>query len=133
MQKLNYLSRHSKLYLCCLNWILGKLQALTFLNSRQTIKDINTILDEFYDIVGSRCAFSLKSGTYYEGYILEVENGHLRFGEGGPMAVEEDLLIPVQDIDLSSLAYWDKNYRCYMDAKWNEKQEKWFQLSKQSS
>jgi hypothetical protein len=89
------------------------------------VKDAKTVLEEFCDIAESRCAFSLKSGVYYEGYIIEIDNRHLRFGEGGPMAAVEPLLIPVQDVDLLSLAYWDENCERYMDAKWNDEQDKW--------
>jgi hypothetical protein len=96
------------------------------------MKDAKTILEEFYDIAESRCAFSLKSGVYYEGYIIEIDNGHLRFEEGGPMVTVQPLLIPVQEVDLLSLAYWNKNCNHYMDAKWDNEQDKWvFQPSKQ--
>jgi hypothetical protein len=89
------------------------------------VKDTNTILEEFYEIAKSRCAFSLKGGAYYEGYIIEIDNGYLCFGGGGPMAAAEYLLIPVQKVDLLSLAYWDENYGCYMDARWDDDQNKW--------
>jgi hypothetical protein len=89
------------------------------------MKDPKLMLQEFWDIAESRCSFDLKNKQHYEGYILEIENDHLRFGEGGPLATEEDLLIPIQDIDLSTLAYWDKTKKCYVDAEWNEEQDKW--------
>jgi hypothetical protein len=89
------------------------------------MKDAKTVLEEFYDIAESRCAFSLKSGVYYEGYIIKIDNEYLRFGEGGPMATIEPLLIPVQEVDLLSLAYWNKNCQSYMDAKWDDEQDKW--------
>jgi hypothetical protein len=78
------------------------------------MKDAELILKEFWDIAENRCAFDLKNKQHYEGYILKVENNHLRFGEGSPMAAEEDLFIPVQDVDLATLAYWDENKRCYV-------------------
>jgi hypothetical protein len=89
------------------------------------VKDAKTVLEEFYDIAESRCAFLLENGDYYEGYIIAIDNGHLRFCGGGPMAAVEPLLIPVQDVDLLSLAYWDKRCECYMDAKWDDAQDKW--------
>jgi hypothetical protein len=98
------------------------------------MKDAKLILEEFWDIAENRCAFDLTNKQHCEGYILEVENDHLRFGGGGPMAAEEDLFIPVQDVDLSTLAYWDENKRCYMDANWDEQQGKWtFEPSRQAS
>jgi hypothetical protein len=96
-----------------------------FSGQRWMMKDAKLILEEFWDIAESRCAFDLKNNQHHEGYILDVENDHLRFGEGGPMATEEYLLIPVQDVDLTTLAYWDKNKKYYMDAEWNEEQGKW--------
>jgi hypothetical protein len=89
------------------------------------VKDANIILEEFHEIAQSRCALSLKSGTYYEGYIIEIDNEHLHFGEGGPMAAAEYLLIPIQEVDLLSLSYWDENHGCYLDAMWNDEQNKW--------
>jgi hypothetical protein len=89
------------------------------------VKDANTILEEFHEIAKGRCAFSLKSGAYYEGYIIEIDNDRLRFGEGGPMAAAEYLLIPVREVDLLSLAYWDEHYGYYMDARWDDEQNKW--------
>lgn len=84
-----------------------------------------TILKEFHDLAASRCAFSLRNGNYYEGYIIEVEDRHLRFASGGPMATHEDLLIPIEAVDLNTLSYWDKSKTCYMNALWNENQQKW--------
>ena len=82
----------------------------------------------------SRCAFSLKSGVSYEGYMLELENGQLRFGKGGPMASPTDLLISVEEIDLATLAYWNEIYGCYLDTKWDENLDKWtFQPSKRAT
>jgi hypothetical protein len=49
------------------------------------MKDAQTILEEFGHL-GTRCAFDLKTGSHYEGYIIEIENGHLLFGCGGPLA-----------------------------------------------
>jgi hypothetical protein len=89
------------------------------------MKDPKLILKEFWDIAENRCAFDLKNGQHHEGYILEVENDRLRFGGGGPLAAEEYLFIPVQDVDLSTLTYWNKNKRYYMDAHWDEEQGKW--------
>jgi hypothetical protein len=96
------------------------------------MKTAQLILEEFWEIAESRCAFDLKNGQHHEGYILAVENDHLRFGEGGPKAPEEPVCIAVQDVDLSTLAYWDKNQNRYMDANWDE--GKWtFKPSGQAS
>ena len=88
------------------------------------MKDSKTILEEFCKIIGSRCTFSLTGGAYYEGYIIEIRDDHLIFGEGGPMADDKYLLISMENVDLHSLAYWDSDFNCYMDASWDNEQDK---------
>jgi hypothetical protein len=98
------------------------------------MKDAKLILKEFQDLAEGRCAFDLKNRQHYEGYILAIENDYLCFGEGGPIATEEYLFIPILEVDLSTLAYWDENKRCYMDADWDEEKGKWrFNPSNQAS
>jgi hypothetical protein len=98
------------------------------------MKNAKLIIQEFWNIAENRCAFDLKNRQHYEGYILGIENDHLRFGGGGPLAAEADLFIAIQDVDLSTLAYWDDNKGYYMDANWNEEQGKWtFIPSEQTS
>ncbi len=70
------------------------------------MKDLNMIFKEFCEIAEGRCAFSLNGGAYYEGYIVEIHDDHFVFGEGGPMAGEKNLSIPVEDLDLLSLGSW---------------------------
>ena len=88
------------------------------------MKDAITILEEFGRL-GTRCAFDLKTGLHYEGYVLEVEGANIVFGCGGPMAPEEPLLIPADAVDLGSLSFWDESRRCYMDAYWDEGRGRW--------
>ncbi len=89
------------------------------------MKDAKAILEEFHDFAEGRCTFDLKNGWHYEGYVFEVKDDHLVFGGGGPLAPEEDLLIPIDAIDLSTLSYFDETQRCYIDAIWSEEQGKW--------
>ncbi|MEW6737252.1 MAG: hypothetical protein AB1489_38560, partial [Acidobacteriota bacterium] len=42
------------------------------------MKDTETILEEFAEL-GMGCAFDLKTGLHYEGYILEVEDQHILY------------------------------------------------------
>jgi hypothetical protein len=88
------------------------------------MKDAATILDEFGRL-GTRVAFDLKTGVHYEGYIIEVEDGQMLFGEGGPFAPEEPYLLPADAVDLGTLSYLDEARHTYMDAYWDEARGCW--------
>ena len=79
------------------------------------MEDVKTFLEAFCDM-GKRHAFDLKDGSHYEGYVLEVGDEHLVFGAGGPIAPIEDLLIPIDAVDLNTLSFWDEDQRCYVKA-----------------
>ena len=78
-----------------------------------------------YAEMGRRSAFDLKSGRHCEGYVLSVEEHHLVFGSGGPLAPDEPEWIPLEDVDLSSLSHWDEEKRCWMTARWDEVLKRW--------
>ncbi len=80
--------------------------------SHRHSSDVKIILEAFSNM-GSRHAFDLKDGFHYEGYILQIGDKHLVFGSGGPIAKSEDLLIPIDSVDLKTLSFWDEDKRCY--------------------
>ena len=88
------------------------------------MKALNLIIEEFRNL-GGRVAFDLKNGEHHEGYILEIETDYLMFGEGGPLAPEEEIEIQLIALDLKTLAYFDERQRCYMDANWHEERNCW--------
>ena len=67
---------------------------------------------ERFQSAGRRFAIRLQDGTELEGYILEcLEDGFL-FGQGGPLAPEEDDWILYSELDTESLFYYcDKSKR----------------------
>jgi hypothetical protein len=88
------------------------------------MKKLNVIVEEFCDL-GTRVAFDLQNGEHYEGYICEIETDYLMFRSGGPLAPDEDIEIRLLDIDLNTLAYFDEQRRCYMDANWDNSRDCW--------
>jgi hypothetical protein len=88
------------------------------------MKELNVIIEEFRDL-GTRVAFDLQNGEHYEGYICEIEKEYLMFGAGGPLAPDREIEIRLVDIDLHTLAYFDEQRRCYLDADWNNDLEDW--------
>ena len=81
------------------------------------------ILEQFAGL-GERCTLFLKDGTYYEGYILEVNETEFEFGMGGPLAQEEPYILKNDDVDLSRLSYFCISSRKYLDISWNKEIEK---------
>jgi hypothetical protein len=88
------------------------------------MKELNLIIVEFRDL-GTRVAFDLHNGNHHEGYICEIETDYLLFEEGGPLAPNEDIEIQLVDIDLNTLAYFDEQCHCYMDAHWDRERDCW--------
>lgn len=89
------------------------------------MKTAYQILEEFRGFARDRCSLSLKNGEPHEGYPVELEDNHLVWIEGGPLAPDEDLQFPIAEIDLNSLTYWNTARKCYMDARWNEQEQRW--------
>jgi hypothetical protein len=88
------------------------------------MRDTRSLLQDYADM-GGRSAFDLKDGRHCEGYVLSVEEDHVVFGSGGPLAPDEPECIRLEDVDLSSLSYWDEEKRCRMDARWDEVLGRW--------
>jgi hypothetical protein len=82
------------------------------------------LLEELQQM-GFRSSFDLKDGEHYEGYILEVSDERLLFAVGGPMSPKEPVIIPVGEVDLGRLAYWDADHGCYMNARWDDIHASW--------
>jgi len=82
------------------------------------------LFKEFADL-GSRYSLSLKNGEYYEGYILEIGEESFEFVLGGALAVEAPLTIKYNSLDFKSLSFYDINEKCYKDAVWLAKADKW--------
>ena len=89
------------------------------------MKDARRVVEEFWDLVESRCAFDLKNRRHLEGYIFQVEEETIVFGNGGPLAAEEDEIIPIEAIDLSTLYFWSDRQRCYVHAVRNMERNEW--------
>lgn len=87
-------------------------------------RDTRGLLQDYADM-GGRSAFDLKSGRHCEGYILAVEEDHLLFGHGGPLAPDEPERIPLGDVDLGSLSFFDEERQCWMDARWDDSLGRW--------
>jgi hypothetical protein len=87
-------------------------------------RDTKNLIEGYADM-GGRSAFDLKDGRHCEGYILAVEEDHLLFGHGGPLAPDEAERIPLADVDLARLSYWDEGKRRWMDARWDDALAQW--------
>lgn len=87
------------------------------------MKNGTIIIEEFMEM-SLRCAFSLKDTSYYEGYILEIEDGCVVFTNESPSDPKELLLIPIRKIDLNSLSIWNKE-NMKLDVYWDEDKSRW--------
>jgi hypothetical protein len=94
------------------------------MNPRHTLPELRAILDAFRDL-GARCAFDLTSGRHCEGYLLTIEEDHAVFGGGGPLAPEENELIPLEQFDLASMSYWDEARRRWIEPRWDDARRRW--------
>jgi len=83
------------------------------------------ILEAFCALAEGRCAFNLKNGTHLEGYLLAVEQQHIVFISGGPLASDKEQYIPIEEVDLASLFFWREEKNCYLHAKWQETLNEW--------
>lgn len=72
-------------------------------------------LTHFLEVAQSRCAFRLVDGTYYEGYMIEVTEQDVIFYSGGPLAREAPYIFAIDQIDFSSLSYYDHNQQQWRD------------------
>ncbi len=88
------------------------------------MKNNSELIQEFADM-GSRYAFSLKDGTYYEGYILDINESNFEFGIGGPMAPSDSIHIEYEHLDYGSLSFFDKKDKCYKNAVWSQVENQW--------
>ena len=73
-----------------------------------------------------RVAFFLKDGTACEGYILDVDDEHVVYGDGGPIGSSKPYRnIPIVDIDTDTLAFYDCALGKYMEARFDETLNNW--------
>jgi hypothetical protein len=72
-------------------------------------------LTHFLEVAQSRCAFRLVDGTYYEGYMIEVTEQDVIFYSGGPLAREAPYIFAIDQIDSSSLSYYDEHQQQWRD------------------
>lgn len=82
-----------------------------------------SILEQFFELAQSRCVVNLKDGTCFEGYLLEVHDQDIAFGEGGPLASTEDLVLTIDDVCFDELHFYSNINDCYMHAQWNVQYE----------
>ncbi len=88
------------------------------------MKEKSKLIEEF-SAMGDRFALSLIDGSYYEGYILEIEEESFEFGLGGPIAPEEPIHIKYDDLDFSTLSFFDSKEDCYKDSVWDHTKNVW--------
>jgi len=88
------------------------------------MKKNSELIKEFVDM-GSRYAFSLKDGTYYEGYILDIGESSFEFEIGGPMAPSDSIHIQYENLDYGSLSFFDLKEKCYKNAVWSQIENQW--------
>ncbi len=88
-------------------------------------KSLMEILESFQDLATGRCTLQLIDGQYYEGYLLEITEEYVIFGEGGYAGQPEDLRFALTQIDLNKLSYFDTKLYRYRDVYWDETQQSW--------
>ena len=90
------------------------------------MKSLNEILDDyFFEICESVTTFSLKDGTYYEGYMLQLHDDSLTFFLRGPLAPNEPIEIKHNDIDLNSLCHYSESEHKWKSAVWDVEKGIW--------
>ncbi|MDH5178649.1 MAG: hypothetical protein OEZ39_19900 [Gammaproteobacteria bacterium] len=70
------------------------------------MKKKSELIEDFCEM-GDRVALYLLDGTYYEGYILDIEEDYFSFGLGGPMAPDEPIQIKYDDLDFGKTGIFD--------------------------
>lgn len=90
------------------------------------IKSLYDILDDyFFEISGTVNTFSLKDGTYYEGFVFQLLDDSLTFFLRGPLAPDEPIEIKLNDIDLTSLCHYSESEHKWKSAAWDVDKEIW--------
>lgn len=83
------------------------------------------IIEKFYDLCDGRVTISLRDGTYYEGYMFEIFDDKVTFFIGGPLAPDEPIEIPINDIDLDSLCFYSDRECKWKSAIWKDETNDW--------
>jgi len=90
------------------------------------MRSLKDIFEEYcFEICESATTFSLKDGTYYEGFMFQILETSLTFFLRGPLAPEEHIEIKFVDIDLNSLCYYVDAERKWKSAIWDDEKGIW--------
>ena len=82
--------------------------------------------ERFYDLEDATAGFfRLSSSEAYQGYIKEIGDTVLRFVSGGPRSSYEPFEVPLADIDLETLAYFDEAAGRWTEVIWSADTEAW--------
>lgn len=88
------------------------------------MKSVRAILDEFSQM-GAKHFFALKSGSEYEGWIVDFSDEHILFVDEHDNASSEPLKLRLGTIDIETLSYWDEQQGRWIEARWDETIGRW--------
>ncbi|MEM1120803.1 MAG: hypothetical protein AAGJ18_10175 [Bacteroidota bacterium] len=77
------------------------------INKQQLLADFLNFLESFEVEGYGRCAFQLQDGTNYEGWIMAIKDETLTWLSSGPLAQKEPIIVDLEQIDETSLYYFD--------------------------
>ena len=76
-------------------------------DEKMELDSLREHLDRFSEL-GERHLFRFRDGRPFEGWVVEVGEDHILAMSGGPGASEEEIPIPIAEIDPATLAYVDE-------------------------
>ncbi|MCX7923114.1 MAG: hypothetical protein N3B21_14050 [Clostridia bacterium] len=88
------------------------------------MKSFKLIFEEFFDF-GDRFAFDMLDGFQYEGYPFEIFDDSFSFHIGGPLALDEPIIIKFEDVNMNCLYFVKFRESGWKRAKWDDNTKKW--------
>ncbi len=74
------------------------------------LKKTSNLALELFSEMGDRSAIYLNDGSYFEGYILDIEMEGFTFRLGGPMAPDEPIFINYENLDWTKLYFFNGSW-----------------------
>ena len=74
------------------------------MTSPSDLASLRDLFERFMDH-GDRHLFTLRDGRPFEGWVVEVGEDAVLVMDGGPLASDESVAIPLEAIDLGTLRY----------------------------
>jgi|GEM_PF-6826487 hypothetical protein len=77
------------------------------INRKEFLETFDNFLTSFDNKEYGKVSFKLQNGKQYQGWISSIDETTFTYLDSGPLAKAEPHIINIDDIDISSFAYWD--------------------------